>query len=49
MSILGGILLSFIENVYLEGHKFTMDNNPEHASGHAADWMRENGINWWKI
>ena len=48
VSILDGTLLSFIENIYLEGHKFMMDNNPKHTSGYAADWMRENGVNWWK-
>ena len=25
-----------------------MDNDPKHTSGYAADWMRENGVNWWK-
>ena len=48
VSILDGTLLSFIENVYPEGHKFMMDNDPKHTSGYAADWMRENGVNWWK-
>ena len=30
------------------GHKFMMDNNPKHTSGYAADWTRENDVNWWK-
>ena len=42
-------LFSFIENVYPEGHKFMMDNDLKHTSGYAADWMRENGVNWCKI
>ena len=46
--ILEGILLPFIDIVYLEGHKFMMDNDPKHTSGYAADWMRENSVNWWK-
>ena len=45
VSILDGTLLPFIENVYPEGHKFMMDNDPKHTSGYAADWMRENGVN----
>ena len=31
VSILDGTLLSFIENVYPEGHKFMMDNDPKHT------------------
>ena len=41
MSILEEILLPFIEEVYHEGHKFMMDNDPKHTSGYAADWMRK--------
>ena len=47
-SISEGTLLPFIEEVYPEGHKFVVDNDPKHTSGYAADWMRENFINWWK-
>ena len=48
VNILEGTLLPFIEEVYPEGHKFMMDNDPKHTSGYAADWMRENSVNWWK-
>ena len=48
VSILKGTLLPFIEEVYPEGHKFQMDNDPKHMSGYAADWMRDNSVNWWK-
>lgn len=49
VNTLDGTLFSFIENVYPEGHKFMMDNDLKHTSGYAADWMRENGVNWCKI
>ena len=48
MNILEGTLLLFIENVYPEGHKFMMDNDPKHTSGYATDWIRDNSVNWWK-
>ena len=47
MSILEETLLPFIEKVYPKGHRFMMDD-PKHTSGYAADWMRENSVNWWK-
>ena len=48
VSILEGTLLPFIEEIFLEGHKFMMDNDPKHTSGYAADWMTNNSVNWWK-
>ena len=24
------------------------DNDPKHVSGYAGQWMKDNGINWWK-
>ena len=24
------------------------DNDPKHTSEYAADWLRDNSINWWK-
>lgn len=42
VSILEGTLLPFIEKVFLDGHKFIMDNDPKHTSGNAAEWMRGN-------
>ena len=44
MCILEGTLLPFIEEVYPEGHKFMMDNDPTHTSGYAAGWMREKSV-----
>ena len=46
--ILKGTLLPFITDVYPEGHRFMQDIDPKHTSGYAADWMRDNSINWWK-
>ena len=25
-----------------------MDNDPEHTSGYATDWMSGNSVKWWK-
>lgn len=30
------------------GRKFMQDNDPIHTSGYAAEWLRTNGVNWWK-
>ena len=48
VNILEGMLVPFITNVYPEEHIFMQDNNPKHTSGYAADWMKDNSINWWK-
>ena len=48
VSILEGTLLPFIEDVYPEGHKFMMDNDPKHTSGYAANWMENRSVNWWR-
>ena len=48
VSILEGTLLPFIANVYPEERRFVQNNDPKHTSGYAADWMRDNSINWWK-
>ena len=49
VSILEGTLLPFISDIYPEEHKFMQDNNnPKHISGYAADWMKDNSINWWR-
>ena len=42
----GGDLLSFIKEIYREGHKFMMDNDQKHSSGYTADCMRDNSVNW---
>ena len=48
VSILKGTLVPFITDVYPEEHRFMQDNIPKHVSGYAADWMKDNSINWWK-
>ena len=47
-SILQGSLLPFIDEVYPESHRFMQDNDPKHTSKYAADFMKENNVNWWK-
>ena len=48
VEILDGTLLPFVKYVYPSGHKFMQDNDPKQTSGYAEQWMRDNGINWWK-
>ena len=48
VSILEGTLVPFITDVFPEEHRFMQDNDPKHTSGYAADWMKDNSINWWK-
>ena len=48
VEILDGTLLPFVKDVYPSGHKFMQDNDPKHTSGYAEQWMKDNGINWWK-
>ena len=48
VEILESTLLSFINNVYSDGHKFMQDNDPKHTFRYADQWMRDNGVNWWK-
>ncbi len=49
-SILDATLIPFINSIYPNGHRFMQDNDPKHtpSSRHAADYMRVNGVNWWK-
>ena len=47
LSILEGILLPFISDIYPEEHRLVQDNDPKHTSSYAADWMKDNLINWW--
>ena len=46
--ILDSTLLLFIREVYPDGHRYMMDNNPKHTSGHTQTWLVNNGVNWWK-
>ena len=50
VSILEGTFLPFITDVNPEEHRYNImqDSDPKHMSGYAADWMRDNSINWWK-
>ncbi len=47
-SILDATLIPFMNSVYPGGHRFMQDNDPKHTSRHAANYMRTNGVNWWK-
>ena len=47
VEILDGTQLPFVEEIYPSGHKF-MQDDPKHTSGYAAEWLRSNGVNWWK-
>ena len=46
IEILKSSLLPFIQD--LQSHRFMQDNDPKHTSHKAAEFMAENGINWWK-
>ena len=48
VEILSGTLLPFVNETYPSGHRFMQDNDPKHTSGYADQWMKDNGINWWK-
>ena len=48
VSILEGILLPFITDVYAEEHRFIQDNDLKHTPGYAAGWMKDNFIDWRK-
>ena len=47
-NILQGSLLPFIDEVYPDSHRSMQDNDPKHTSKYAADFMKENNVNWWK-
>ena len=46
--ILDATLLPFLHDVYRDGHKFMMDNDPKHTSGHTRVWLDDNQVTWWK-
>ena len=50
VEILDGTLLPFVKHVYptCSSRKFMQGNDPKHVSGYAGQWMKDNGINWWK-
>ena len=48
VNILDSTLLPSIRQLYPNGHRFMQDNDPKHTSGYAAQWMVNNGVNWWR-
>jgi len=40
-------LIPFVRTYYPDGHRFQQDNDPKHTSHYAADYLKDNGINWW--
>ena len=48
IQILSSTLLPFIADKYPGGHRFMQDNDPKHTSRHAAGFMANNDVNWWK-
>lgn len=48
VNILNSSLLPSIGVLYPHGHRLMQDNDPKHTLGFAAQWMINNGVNWWK-
>ena len=48
IDILDKMLLSFIDEVYPNGHKLMQDNDPKHMSVMAKQWLVDKSVNWWK-
>ena len=48
VNILDSTLLPSIRQLYPNSHRFMQDNDPKHTSGYAAQWMVNNGVNWWR-
>ena len=45
--ILDKTLLTYVEEVFPEGHRFMQDNDPKHCSKRAEKFIEDHGINWW--
>lgn len=43
--VLNQTLLSFLGKVYPDGHHFMGDNNPNHTSNEAKDFLTAKGVN----
>ena len=41
-------LKPFLDDVYPDSHRFMQDNDPKHTSRLAAQFFKDNGINWCK-
>ena len=48
IEILERTLKPFIQDIYSDGHRFMVDNDPKHTSNAATNYLLENGINWWR-
>ena len=48
IDILRETLLPFLADAYPDGHRLMADNDPEHNSVVAQEFLEENGINWWR-
>ena len=46
--ILEQTLLTFIDQVYPDHHRFMQGNDLKHTSVHASDFITSNNIDWWK-
>ena len=46
IEILSRTLVSFIQDVYPESHRFMADNDPKHTSGAAQEFLDRTGIFW---
>ncbi len=47
--ILQKTFLPFVAEVYGSNHRYMQDNDPEHVSNHAKDFLNSDSINWWKM
>ena len=48
IQILDKTLKPLIAEFFPANHRFMQDNDPKHTSRMAAEYMRINGIDWWK-